>query len=182
MHRNNRNIDVRRYIGMRNLKTAIAVVLSVIVAEIFGFQSAFFVATGALISMETTVEKGIRAGLWRILGTVMGACIGIIMVMIDEGNLILLFLGIIIIISLLNLLNWHEAISMACIVFCVIMINITSDNTVAYAVERTIDTTMGIIIASVVNGFIFPPDDKGKEIEVKIEDDDVMETGIEQES
>ena len=150
---------IRKYIGMRNIKTAFAVVISVLVSQAFKLDSPFFVATGALFSMETTVKKGINVGISRVLGTIMGGCLGIAMVMIDEGNLALLFIGIIFLISVLNALNWQECISMACVVFCVIMINMTSENIISYAVKRTIDTIVGIVIATVINYVISPPAD-----------------------
>jgi len=149
----------KKYIGMRNIKTALAVVLSVIVSEIFHLESAFFVATGALISMETTVRKGIKAGISRILGTVIGGCFGVVMFLIDPGNLILLFVGIVILISLLNILQWHDSISMACVVFCAIMITMSSENIVLYAFHRTFDTTVGIVISIIINYVISPPKD-----------------------
>ena len=56
----------KKYIGMRKIKTALSVVISVIVAVLFNLECAFSVTTGALISMETTVKKGIKAGVYRV--------------------------------------------------------------------------------------------------------------------
>lgn len=149
----------KNYIGMRNIKTALAVVVSVIIADLFNLSSAFFVATGALISMESTVKKGVKAGIYRVLGTVIGGCVGVIMYLIAPGNLMLIFFGIVILISILNFLNWHDCISIACVVFCVIMISMTDEHIVLYAFQRTFDTIIGIIIAIVINYVISPPDD-----------------------
>lgn len=166
----------KKYIGMRNIKTALAVVISVFIANTFHLESPFFVATGALISMETTVRKGIKVGVYRVLGTVIGGCIGVIMFLIDPGNLILLFIGIVILISLLNLLNWHDCISMACVVFCVIMITMTTEDIVHYAFQRTFDTIVGIVISIIINYLISPPQDSifSKETEDK-EGEEVIE-------
>lgn len=149
----------KKYIGMRNIKTALSVVVSVIVADLLNLESPFFVATGALISMETTVKKGIRAGIYRVLGTVMGGIMGVIMYLIDPGNLLLIFIGIVMLISIINLLQWHDCISMACVVFCVIMISMDSNNIIHYAFQRTFDTIVGIIISIVINYVISPPKD-----------------------
>lgn len=149
----------RKYIGMRNIKTALAVVIGIIVAEIFKLESSFFVATGALIAMETTVKKGIKTGIYRVLGTVMGGFMGVIMYMIIPGNLFLIFIGIVLLISILNLLQWQDCISMACVVFCVIMISMPSEHIIHYAFQRTFDTIVGIVIAIVINYVISPPED-----------------------
>jgi uncharacterized membrane protein YgaE (UPF0421/DUF939 family) len=165
-----KNFDT--YIGMRNVKTALAVSMSVIVAGIFHLQSPFFVATGALISMETTVKKGINAGIARVLGTVIGGLIGIITVLIAPGNIFLLFLGTVLLITLLNILKWQDSISMACVVFCVIMITMTSENIVIYAFQRTVDTIVGISISIIINYIISPPSDS-KFAKSKTEDEDI---------
>lgn len=161
---------LNNYIGMRNIKTALAVVLSVIFAEVFHLESAFFVATGALISMETTVRKGIKAGISRVLGTFIGGCFGVAMFLIDPGNLILLFVGIVILISLLNILQWHDSISMACVVFCAIMITMSSENIILYAFQRTFDTIVGIVISIIINYVISPPKDSPFAKDSSVED------------
>jgi len=153
---------------MRNIKTALAAVISVIVAELFHLQSPFFVVTGALISMETTVKKGINAGIARVLGTIMGGIIGIITVLIDPGNIFLLFLGMVLLITLLNILKWQDSISMACVVFCVIMITMTSENTI-----------VGIIISIIINYIISPPSDsKFARSKAEYEDEEDIENFI----
>ena len=149
---------IKKYVGMRNFKTALSVVVSVLFANAFNLQSPFFVATGALFSMETTVEKGIHSGIYRVLGTIIGCIIGILMVTIDQGSIFLLFIGIIILISVLNCFKLHDCISIACVVFCVIMLTMTDENIVTYGIQRTIDTIFGIIIATVINYIIVKPE------------------------
>ncbi|MFR1708528.1 MAG: FUSC family protein [Clostridium sp.] len=166
--------NFKTYVGMRNIKTALAVAISVIVAEIFHLQSPFFVATGALISMETTVKKGINAGISRVLGTIMGGLIGIITVLIAPGNIFLLFLGTVLLITLLNILKWQDSISMACVVFCVIMITMGSENIVLYAIQRTVDTIVGIVISIIINYLISPPPDS-KFAKSREDDEDIEE-------
>ncbi|MEG0306615.1 MAG: aromatic acid exporter family protein [Clostridium sp.] len=151
--------NLKKYVGMRNIKTALAVAVSVVISDIFKLQSPFFVATSALISMETTVKKGIHAGISRVLGTIIGGCLGVIAVLIHPGNVFLIFTGIVILITLLNLLNWQDSISIACVVFCVIMITMSSENIVFYAFQRTFDTIVGIIISIFINYIISPPVD-----------------------
>lgn len=108
--------------------------------------------------METTVEKGIHSGIYRVLGTIIGCIIGILMVTIDQGSIFLLFIGIIILISVLNCFKLHDCISIACVVFCVIMLTMTNENIVTYGIQRTIDTIFGIIIATVINYIIVKPE------------------------
>lgn len=183
----------KNYVGMRTIKTALAVTISVIVAEIFNLQSPFFVANGALMTMENSVKKGFKTGISAVLGTIIGCCMAIIAVLIDPGNILLLFFGIIILITVLNTLKWQDSISMACVVFCVIMITMEDKNIVLYAVQRTADTIVGIVISLIINYIISPPENakitksriNNEEVEESIEEkseitegtDNVMEDG-----
>ncbi len=151
--------NVNHYVGMRNVKTALAVVISMVLANVLQKSDPFLVSTAALLTMQSTVSKGVKVGKDRVLGTVVGAVIGIIMAMIKPGSILLIFVGIVILISVLNVLKWQEAIAIACIVFCSVTFNLEIKDTVGYAISRTIDTTIGIIVSLGINHIIVPPKD-----------------------
>jgi uncharacterized membrane protein YgaE (UPF0421/DUF939 family) len=146
-----------KYIGMRNIKTAIAVGLSIVVARLFALQSPFYTSIAAIISMQDTVENGYKAGKDRLLGTIVGAIVGICVAYIAKGRVIIISLGIVLLIAILNLLKWKKSVSIAGVVFCAINLNLHGDNPFIYATYRTTDTIIGIVIAILVNRFIYPP-------------------------
>lgn len=142
---------------MRTIKTALAVSICVLISSLFNVTTAFYACIGAIISMESTVVYSYRAGVNRILGTVLGAFIGLIFSYIRPGDAILSGLGIVIVITLCNLFKWKKSIVIASTVFCIIMTNLQGRNPLAYSVYRTLDTLLGIVIAVIVNFAIFPP-------------------------
>lgn len=142
---------------MRTIKTALAVSICVLISSLFNVTTAFYACIGAIISMESTVVYSYRAGVNRILGTVLGAFIGLIFSYIRPGDAILSGIGIVIVITLCNLFKWKKSIAIASTVFCIIMTNLQGRNPLAYSVYRTLDTLLGIVIAVIVNFTIFPP-------------------------
>jgi uncharacterized membrane protein YgaE (UPF0421/DUF939 family) len=144
-------------IGARNIKTAIAVVISILISKIFRMEYPLYAAIASIISMQSSVINSISAGKSRMLGTIVGALVGFICAVISPGNLILIGIGIVIVIYLCNLLNWQDSASIACVVFCVIMLNLKEGNFLLYSINRIIDTFVGIIVAVAVNYFIIPP-------------------------
>lgn len=144
-------------IGMRNIKTALAVTLSILISESFKLDSPFYAAIAAVISMQNSVAGSYRVGKNRMLGTVTGALIGLTFSSISPNNPFLCGLGIVIIIYICNLLKWDKSISIACIVFIGIMINLTNKTPLYYSIHRTLDTFIGIIVAVLINMFIKPP-------------------------
>lgn len=142
---------------MRTIKTALAVSICVLVSRLFNVTTAFYACIAAIISMESTVVYSYRAGVNRILGTVLGAFIGLVFSYIRPGDVILSGIGIVIVITLCNLFKWKKSIAIASTVFCIIMTNLQGRNPLQYSVYRTLDTLLGIVIAVIVNFTIFPP-------------------------
>ena len=144
-------------IGMRNIKTAIAVTLSVAISKALHMEYPFYVGIAAIISMESTVIGSYKVGRNRLLGTFIGALIGFFFAIINPNSLFLLGIGIMIIIYICNLLKWNSSISIAGVAFCAIMINLGGDNAFSYSYNRLFDTFLGIIVSILVNYFVFPP-------------------------
>ncbi len=122
---------------MRNIKTALAVTISILISEFFKLDSPFYAAIAAVISMQNSVTGSYKAGKNRMLGTITGALIGLTFSSISPNNPFLCGLGIIIIIYICNLLKWDKSISIACIVFTGIMINLTNKTPLYYSIHRT---------------------------------------------
>lgn len=143
--------------GMRNVKTAIAVVISTSISRMLKMEYPFYAAIASIICMQGSVENTIKSGKNRMLGTMVGALLGFICALIEPGNIILLGLGIVGVIYLCTLLNWKGSASIGCVVFCAIMLNLKGNSPALYSVNRIIDTFVGIIVALAVNYFIMPP-------------------------
>lgn len=142
-------------IGLRTLKTAIAVTLSIVIARLFGFEYPFFVAMTALISMDKTMGDSIKTGRNRIMGTFFGALIGISLSYIDRGNALLCGLGMIILIELCNIFNLKGSITIGGIVMIAIMVH-TDKTPIFYGFHRTLDTLIGASLSFIVNATVFP--------------------------
>lgn len=144
-------------IGMRNIKTALSVFICVAVFNLFSSDTPFYAAIAAVITTQSSVIDSFKTGRNRMLGTILGAFIGLILALIQPGNPILCALGIIMIIYLCNLFEWNKAISVASVVFIAIMVNMGTKSPVQYSLARISDTLIGITVAFLVNYFIAPP-------------------------
>jgi uncharacterized membrane protein YgaE (UPF0421/DUF939 family) len=149
-------------LGMRNIKTAIAVVISILISRGLNMEYPFYAAIASIISMQSSVENSFKAGRNRMLGTIVGAFVGYLCALISPGNPFLTGIGIVCVIYFCNLFNWKESSSIAGVVFCVIMLNLKGNSPILYSINRIIDTFVGIIVAIMVNYFIMPPKEKEK--------------------
>jgi uncharacterized membrane protein YgaE (UPF0421/DUF939 family) len=151
-------------IGMRILKTALAVTLCVAISQLLHLEYPFYAAIAAIISMESSLTTSLVAGRNRILGTLVGAFVGLAFATIQPNNAVLCGLGIVLIIAILNYLNWNSSISIAGIVFMAIMVNLNGRSPLLYGTNRIIDTVIGITVALAVNYLVFP-----RRIDVELE-------------
>lgn len=149
-------------VGMRNLKTALSVTICVALSQFFNRQYIFYAAVAAVISMQSSVADSFKAGKNRMLGTIVGAIIGLVCALISPGNVVLCGLGTVIIIYVCDLLGWRKSVTISCTVFLLIMLSLNGRPPVQYSINRTLDTFLGIAVAVLVNYFISPPNFIGK--------------------
>lgn len=152
-------------IGMRTIKTVIAVTLSIAIGQMLNLRSPFFAGIAAIMAMQTSVSESLSKGRDRMYGTVLGALIALIFSIIAPENTLFIGLGTLIIIYVSNVVGWTKSVQMSMVVFLSIILNQQDGGRVAYAFHRILDTFVGLIIGTAINYFIVPP-----KIEGKIED------------
>ena len=148
---------IKNKLGMRTVKTGISVSLGMVMAQLINLKSPVFVVIGAITAMRASVSESFIMGKNRMLGTLVGAIIGLITSNIFPRNALFLGIGIILVIYIHNLFSWKQSITLSTIVFSVIFMNTSSDQ-LAYALNRILDTFVGISVSMVVNYFIASPD------------------------
>lgn len=149
-------------IGQRNIKTALSVFICIILFELIGSESsASYACISAIMSVQDTVEGSVDKGTHRIAGTFVGAILGIIFIFIGNYfNLgmvlkpLLISITIIFIIFFYNIFEKQDSIAICCMVFIVITLNYSSNESAyLYAVQRTIDTLIGVVVALLINKY-----------------------------
>lgn len=155
-------------IGARNLKTALAVTLCIGFFELIHRQYPFYACIAAVICMKDTVENSYNMGKTRMIGTITGGLVGLSFTFIALTFNITNFpglitgVGIVLTIYLLNLFNKKGSVSIACIVLIAIMTNLHGKAPYAYAFDRIIDTLIGIVVALLINKYIYKYENKVK--------------------
>lgn len=146
----------KKYFGLRTFKTGLAVTLSIIVARLLNLEGAFFAAIASFITIGKTIGGSYKIGLNRIVGTVIGAIIGMTFTFMLPGNAVLCGIGIIILIILCNKWDMKGAINVAGIVLIANMVNLNGKHPFIYSANRTYETCIGIVIGLIVNMLIKP--------------------------
>lgn len=143
-------------IGMRTIKTGVAVAITLLVCEFFKVTNPFFAAIAAIFAMESSIDGTLVVVRDRLFGTILGALVAIGFTSFVPVNPLTMGIGIIIVIYLCNLFKWEGTIKISTVVFVAIALGFEEGGQVSYAFYRTIDTFIGLSISALINMLIFP--------------------------
>ena len=150
-------------IGMRNIKTATAAALCALV-YFFLNRSPAFACIGAIFGMGSDLENSRLHGDNRLFGTLIGGLLGMALFRVylifypHGGHTLLLvplvFVGVVILILLCQIF-WVGGVQPGGVVLCLLLFNTPPDTYISYALNRILDTAIGVVAAMVVNS-LFP--------------------------
>lgn len=147
-------------VGMRSIKTVIATFLSIIISNALGFESPFFATLSAFLCIQGSILESSQMAVNRSIGTIIGGVFSLIYVLFLPSNIYLIPLGLLVIIYLYNLFDKSDMITISCVVFLAMSFNTNIGqefNPVTYVIDRVGETTIGILIAVIINYYIKPP-------------------------
>ena len=149
-------------IGMRNIKTATAAALCALVYYFFD-RSPAFACIGAIFGMGSDYDMSKLHGGNRFFGTLVGGFIGMALFAVyaelfpDGSNrwvlIPLIFVGVVILIVGCQYI-WVGGIQPGGVVLCIILFNTPTDTYISYALNRILDTGVGVIAALFVNAML----------------------------
>lgn len=151
-------------LGLRAIKTAISVFLCLLIAYILNRTDTLFASIAAIICLQPTYNKTFSSGLQRLVGTVIGGIVGYLILLTiyrlpfkEITTLLVAPIAILIVIYICNFISQPASVSISCIVVLSVVMwpdgNIS--DSLMYVINRVLDTSMGIIIAMLVNRFTF---------------------------
>lgn len=157
-------------IGLRTIKSGIAVFFCLLLLP----KEPFFACLTAVICLQDTVSNSIHMGINRGGGTIIGATCGLVFLLFFRllDNTIpnaiiakilvytIISVGVILMIYICNLWKRPGAINITCIAFLGVTTAHAHTDPLFYAVNRIIETILGIIISVLVNKLITPPPHK----------------------
>ncbi|MGN0141277.1 MAG: HAD hydrolase family protein [Roseburia sp.] len=153
-------------IGMRIIKSAVAVLLCFLVSFLRGNRGiVFYSQLAALWCIQMYVENTKKNAIQRIIGTVVGALYGLLFLLVKLGTgwdsrwLDALVISVMIVVVLYTtvVMKKKQASYFSCVVFLSIVVNhITDVNPYLFVWDRFLDTLIGILIGVLVNSFELP--------------------------
>ena len=146
----------RRHIGMRIVKTVIAVFVCGVLAWARG-ESGFYSMIAAVVCVQNTAGKTIESSINRMIGTLIGGVAGVVVVYAMDAlgilylELVRYALSALLLIPIIELclaIKKPGCAAMACIVFlCVTVNHSVGDTPAIYSIQRLFETLVGVVLA-----------------------------------
>ncbi len=145
-------------IGLRNLKSAFSAALCAAIYYLID-RNPTFACIGAVYGMGNDMGHSWQQGGNRLIGTVIGGFLGIFWFYLlldppgDQRVLLipLIFVGVVILICLAQMFHWPTAVQPGSVVLCIILFNTPVETYVSYALNRMVDTGVGVVVSMVIN-------------------------------
>ena len=146
-------------IGMRTMKSAIAIFVALIIVEQYGATTSkvVFALIGAAAAMDVTFKASLKSCLAQICGVSFGALFGLLMLYLPIDRYISVAIGFILVVTLYNMLHLHLSPVLPCIVIAMVLTN-PEIHPIPYALGRLWDTTIGLAVGLFINTLFFPYD------------------------
>ena len=146
-------------VGMRTIKTALAVILALSVVEQYGASPSkvVFATIGAISAVAPTFTASLLACLTQICGVTIGVLLALLMMVLNVPDMVAVGIGIILILA--SYQYFH--LKLVPVLPCLVLVNICLNPEVeafAYSTGRIWDTAIGLAIGLLVNTLIFPYD------------------------
>ncbi len=151
-------IDYKYRIGMRTLKTALAVVIGLYISYLLDLDSAIFVSIAAVSTMKPSMSESLEDFKKRLFTCVFGVMVGYFfskISVVEYLEPLIAGLGILLTIYILVVVKMKDMTQLSCIVFVASFCS--NSDKFYYATNRIIGTVIGIIVGVLVNYFISSP-------------------------
>lgn len=149
------------HIGPRTLKTAAAVILSMVIVGAFGTTESrlVFAMLGAMAAVQTTFRASVESCLTQIVGVIFGALVGLLLQLLPGPELLAAGIGIVLVITLYNALGIRFAPGLPCLIVVTVCIT-PGIQPMYYALGRIWDTAIGLAVGMIINTLVFPYDNR----------------------
>lgn len=143
-------------LGARILKTGIAIILALLLAEAFSLPSPVFAGIAAIFAIQPTIYRSYLTILEQIQGNLIGAITAILFVQTLGNHVLIIGFAAIVVISLHLKLKLTNTISLSLVTMIVIM-EVPQTESIEFGMIRFLTIMLGVFSAFIVNLIFIPP-------------------------
>lgn len=153
-----KHLKLKNKIGLRSIKTAIAVMIGLYLSYIFKLYTPLYTSIACVTSMQSSVYDSVNDVTKRGFTAVFGVTLGYFLSKITENpylEILVCGFGVLLILILLNYFKLNRMASLSCIVFMASYFS--KIDKFQYGINRVIGTIIGMLVGLLVNLIVARP-------------------------
>ena len=143
-------------LGARVLKTGVAIVFALFLAELVHAPSPLFAGIAAVFAIQPSVYRSYLTIIEQIQGNLIGATIAIIFGLVFGHHIVAIGMAAIIVLGLMMKLKLEKSISLA-LVTLIVILGVPGDEFILFGLIRFGTIMLGVFAAFLVNLVFLPP-------------------------
>ncbi|BDH63056.1 UPF0421 protein YgaE [Lysinibacillus sp. PLM2] len=143
-------------LGARVLKTGVAIVFALFLAELTNLPSPVFAGIAAIFAIQPSIYRSYLSIVEQIQGNLIGAGIAVIFGLLFGHHIVAIGIATIIVIALMRKFNLESSLSLALVTLVAIMVY-EGDSFLEFGAIRFVTVMIGVFAAFVVNLIFLPP-------------------------
>ena len=143
-------------LGARVLKTGVAIVFALFLAELLNLPSPVFAGIAAIFAIQPSIYRSYLTILEQIQGNLIGATVAVIFSLLLGHHLVAIGIAAIIVIGLMIKFNLEKSLTLALVTVVAIM-EIQGDDFLMFGLLRFSTVMVGVFAAFIVNLVFIPP-------------------------
>lgn len=143
-------------LGARILKTGIAIILALYLADLLNFPAPVLSGIAAIFAIQPTIYRSYQSVLEQIQGNLIGAIFAISFVLLFGNNYFIVGLAVMIVITINIKLKMDNTIILS-IVTVVAIMEAQNGSFFQFALIRFLSVLLGILSSFMINLLFFPP-------------------------
>ena len=148
-------------IGLRTIKTVVAVIVAMVIVNFYGASPSklLFAMLGAMAAVQPTFKDSVESCQTQVVGGLFGGLAGVVLVALPLPMVLSAGIGVALVILVYNALRIRFSPSLPC--FIVVMLCTTPDILpMEYALGRFWDSAIGLGVGMIINSLVFPYDNR----------------------
>ncbi|KGR77818.1 FUSC family protein [Ureibacillus sinduriensis] len=143
-------------LGARVLKTGVAIVFALFLADLLNLPSPVFAGIAAIFAIQPSIYRSYLSIIEQIQGNIIGATVAVLFGLIFGHHIVAIGIAAIIVIGLMRKFKLDSSISLALVTVVAIMI-FEGDDFLEFGIIRFLTVMVGVFAAFIVNLVFLPP-------------------------
>lgn len=143
-------------LGARVLKTGVAIVLALYVAELLHLPAPVFAGIAAIFAIQPSIYRSYLTIMEQIQGNIIGATVAVIFGLLFGHEIVAIGIAAILVIGIMLKMKLENALSLALVTLVAIMVYQGNDF-LEFGIIRFLTVMVGVFAAFVVNLIFLPP-------------------------